>query len=430
MQLDGSISTQHLVLTFEQYIRSLHITVSTSPSSAIKAYAAGSAITIGVAVLVELVIILRGLPRGSRAEVPRAPSRSPAPMVSIIVPSYREGERLVRAVRSLLGQDYPRRLYEIVIAGEASDETLGPALSRLGLEARDGTSAVIDGVTVRLSLGNEGKGKPAALNRAVRLARGEVIGVLDADGVAPPDAISRAVSLLGKGYAAVQLPRDFELPPQASRTLRGSYIRGQAAEMRLYNRFLAPALLGFTGSVWLTGSGYFVWRSDLEDVGYWTEDAPTEDLDLSVKLLAAGKRIGFAGGAPVMEEPLTSLRSLVRQKERWIRGSLLATASAMRGIRRTWPLVLIFIMPAWGYLITPWLGLMFLAGLNPQLALWTAAWSAAWLVPVVVYYVSAVRSVGKSVRSLPASIAVYMVAGLVSLPKMVLRRHEWRGSRS
>jgi len=136
------------------------------------------------------------------------------------------------------------------------------------------------------------------------------------------------------------------------------------------------------------------------------------------------------GGRPITEAPLTSLKAMVRQKERWVRGSLLATAAAVRGIRRTWPLLLFFVMPAWGYLMTPWVALLALAGLSPGLAVWTLAWSAAWLVPMVIYYALALRKGGRAVRPLPASIAVYLVAGLLALPKLAFNRYEWRGSRS
>jgi Glycosyltransferases, probably involved in cell wall biogenesis len=316
------------------------------------------------------------------------------------------------------------------VPGEADDPTLPDALRALGLRAEDDYEARVDGVTVRVSLGQARSGKPTALNRAARLARGDVIGVLDADGVAPPDMLSRAAAALASGYEAVQLPREVEVPEWARRGVRLAYIRGQAAEMRFYNRVLAPALMGFTGSAWLTGSGYFIWRWALRELGGWNPYAPTEDLDLSVRLLASGWRVAFVGGRPITEAPLTSLKAMVRQKERWVRGSLLATAAAVRGVRRTWPLLLFFVMPAWGYLLTPWVALLALAGLSPGLAVWTLAWSAAWLAPVATYYALALRKGGRAVRPLPVSIAVYLVAGLLALPKLAFNRYEWRGSRS
>lgn len=421
------ISSQQIITTFHQYLQSLHLSISTS--RALMAYAAGSAITVGVALVVELVIILHGLPRG-RAQGARQPLPA-TPRVSVIVPTYREGERALRAVRSLLNQDYPRGLYEIIIAAEADDPTVDGVLRALGLRKVNGSEATVDGVRVRLSLGDgRTRGKPAALNRAESMATGDIIGVLDADGVAPPDAISRAVSALASGYSAAQLPREVALPPEARRTFAGAHMRAQAAEMRLYNQFLAPALMGFTGSAWITGSGYFVRREDLEAVGLWTPWAPTEDLDLSAKLLSRDMKVAFLSGSPVVEEPLTSIRAVIRQKERWVRGSMLATFTALRGVRRTWPLLLFLIMPAWGYLITPWLGMLAVARLHPELLTWTLAWSAVWLVPSAAYYIIAVAKAGKAVRPLPAAIALYLLAGLVALPKMAFRRYEWRGSRS
>ncbi|MGC9072349.1 MAG: glycosyltransferase [Acidilobus sp.] len=424
----SAVQPSQLMLTFKQYLDSVHITIHLNPESAAMAYAAGSALTVGVALLVELVIIIHGLPRGSQRT--RPPGASGMPLVSVIVPTYRDGERLVRVVRSLLAQDYPGDLYEVIVAGEVDDPTLPGALARLGLPPEDGSSAVVSGVRVRVSLSPRARGKPAALDRALALARGEVIGVMDSDGVAPRDAISRAVAALLSGYEAAQLPRELAVPVDARRGLTKAYVRAQAAEMRLYNRVLAPALMGFTGSAWLTGSGYFVWRVTLEGLGGWNPFAPTEDLDLSVRLLSSGGRIAFLGGAPIVEEPLTSLRAMIRQKERWVRGSLLATLTAIRGVRRTWPLLLFFIMPAWGYLMTPWVALLAIAGLNPQLLTWTLAWSSAWLAPILAYYALALRRGGRTVRPLPAAIGVYLLAGMLALPKLALRRNDWTGSRT
>ncbi len=418
-----------IMLTFRQYLETVQIALHASPQRAAMAYAAGSALTVGIALLVELVIIFQGLPRG-RQSVRVRPRPAGLPQVSVIVPTYRDSDRLARAISSLLAQDYPKALYEVIVAGEADDPTLPHALESLGLRAEDGYVGQASGVTIKVSIGRSAQGKPSALNRALSIASGDVIGVLDSDGVAPPDSISRAVTALLSGYEAAQLPREVAVPAWATRGLLRAYVRGQAAEMRFYNRVLAPALTGFTGSAWLTGSGYFMWRWALDEIGGWSPYAPTEDLDLSARLLSWGGRIAFLHGAPIVEEPLTSLRATIRQKERWVRGSLLATFTAVKGIRRTWPLVLFFVMPAWGYLMTPWLGLIALAGLNPGLAEWTLAWSAAWVIPVVAHYMLALRKGGRGVRPLPAVIAVYILAGLLALPKLTFRRYEWRGSRT
>ncbi len=418
-----------IMLTFRQYIESVHLALHVSSERAAMAYAAGSAITVSVALLVELVIIYHGLPRG-RQRVGRAFNPPQRPLVSVIVPTYGDGNRLLRAVSSLLSQDYPKELYEVVIAGEADDPLLPNALRSLGLRAEDGFAGLVSGVRVRVSLGTSHGGKPAALNRALNIASGDVIGVLDSDDVAPADAISRAVAALLSGYSAAQLQREVEVPEWARRGLLRAYVRGQSAEMKLYNKVLAPALMGFAGTSMIIGSGYFVWRWALDEVGGWSPYAPTEDIDLTVRLMASGLRIAFLPGPPVVEEPLTSIRAVIRQKERWVRGALLATYTALRGIRRTWPLILILIMPAWGYLMTPWLALLALAALSPQLAEWTLEWSAVWLIPATAYYFLALRRGGKALRPLPAIVALYMLAGVLALPKLAVRRYEWRGSRT
>ena len=102
------------------------------------------------------------------------------PMVSLIVPVH-NGEGLIgRKIENLRALDYPRELVEIIIVDDCSI---------------DGTQAAILGSSseVRVVRLDRRSGKAAALNAALEIATGEIIGFTDVAGMLKPDALALAV---------------------------------------------------------------------------------------------------------------------------------------------------------------------------------------------------------------------------------------------
>jgi hypothetical protein len=77
------------------------------------------------------------------------------------------------------------------------------------------------------------------------------------------------------------------------------------------------------GSVGLGGNGQFMRLSALLSLGGspWTRSL-TDDLDLGVRLLAAGWRNEYCSAAAVHQQGVVELRRLIRQRSRWFQGHL------------------------------------------------------------------------------------------------------------
>ncbi len=113
------------------------------------------------------------------------------PFLSVVIPCRDEVAFIDFCLDSILSSDYPSDRMEVIVAdGLSIDGTRG----RLALRAaRDPRLRVID---------NPQRTTPAALNRAIAAARGEIVVRFDAHAAMPPDYLSRAVDLLASSHAS------------------------------------------------------------------------------------------------------------------------------------------------------------------------------------------------------------------------------------
>jgi succinoglycan biosynthesis protein ExoA len=115
----------------------------------------------------------------------REQADSASPLVSIVVPARNEARSIGACLEALLGQEYPVEKLEILLVdAESTDDTVGIAQAVSNRDPR-----------VRL-LTNPERVTPAGFNRGLRVARGEILGVMSAHGIAAPDYVARAVSAL------------------------------------------------------------------------------------------------------------------------------------------------------------------------------------------------------------------------------------------
>lgn len=103
---------------------------------------------------------------------------NPAPLVSVIIPVYNAGKFLRPAIQSVLAQTW-KSLEVIVIDDGSSDGCME--------SVRD----LKDSRIIWMSQAN--RGKPAALNAALAIARGEFFAVNDADDLSHPARVERLV---------------------------------------------------------------------------------------------------------------------------------------------------------------------------------------------------------------------------------------------
>lgn len=112
-------------------------------------------------------------------------SKEHCPLVSLVMPSFNQAEFIAESIGSVFCQNYPN--LELVVMDVASTDGTVAVLTELAKNY---------GAALR-RCSEKDTGPTNAINKALRLARGEFIGWLNSDDLYASDAISRAVTVRG-----------------------------------------------------------------------------------------------------------------------------------------------------------------------------------------------------------------------------------------
>ncbi|MBS3964813.1 MAG: poly-beta-1,6 N-acetyl-D-glucosamine synthase [Methylomonas sp.] len=278
------------------------------------------------------------------------PVLSHYPAVSILVPCYNEGENVRETIEYLLNQRYPN--YEIIAINDGSkDDTLAILHELVGQHPR---LRVVDLAS--------NQGKAVGLRTAALMANSEILIGIDGDALLAPNATAWMV-------------RHFIEDPHVGAVTGNPRIRNRSTLLGKIQVGEFSAIVGMIkraqrtyGHVF-TVSGVIAGfrKAALHDVGYWSPDMVTEDIDISWKLQLAGWTIRFEPNALCWVLMPETLSGLWKQRTRWAQGGvevLLRYFKAMWTVsaRGMWPLYLeCCISLIWAFLV---MGLLLTAPLQ------------------------------------------------------------------
>lgn len=109
------------------------------------------------------------------------------PEVSVIIAARNEGERIYSRLENLLAQDYPQDKIEILVISDGSGDNTVEQVKKIQAEKH------VDTALIKLFQVPGGQGKPAALNRGVSEAKGEVIVFADCRQIFAADTVRRLI---------------------------------------------------------------------------------------------------------------------------------------------------------------------------------------------------------------------------------------------
>jgi poly-beta-1,6-N-acetyl-D-glucosamine synthase len=235
--------------------------------------------------------------------------RKKLPLISILIPAYNEEACIEKTVRSVLAANYPRK--EIVVIDDGST---------------DNTAARVKAIKRRFKRSNirlirqTNKGKGAALNNGIRNTSGTLVMVLDADSTIEKNSLRNAVKYFD----------DKRVKAVASSVRlddNGTWLGLLQRVEYLLSYRMKRSLTALNIEYIIGGVGSIYRRSTLIQVSGYRTNTITEDIDLSMKVVARGNkayRVVFASDVKTCTQPVLTLKELISQRLRWKQGRMQA----------------------------------------------------------------------------------------------------------
>jgi biofilm PGA synthesis N-glycosyltransferase PgaC len=268
------------------------------------------------------------------------PELASHPRVTVLIPCHNEQLTIEQVVRAVAASRYPN--LEILVVDDASSDASRAILERLLTEIPN----------LRVLMCERNLGKAKALNLGALATESEYLMCIDADALLGVDAIHWMVFDLERSPrvgAVTGNPRVLNRTTLVSRIQVGEY----SAIVGMIKR--TQRLLGRVYTV--SGVCSCFRRLAVHEVGYWSSDTVTEDVDISWKLQLAYWGILYEPRAVCWILVPESIRGLWRQRLRWARGGMEAALRHSGTMlhwtrRRMWPvLVELVVSTAWCYAV-------------------------------------------------------------------------------
>lgn len=241
------------------------------------------------------------------------------PFVTIQLPIFNEQFVIDRLIDACCRLEYPRDRFEIQLLDDSTDETIGVARSIVERYAA-GTADLAPQPIYYIHRTNRHGYKAGALEEGLKVAKGQLIAIFDADFVPPPTWIMQVVHHFAEqGVGMVQtrwthLNRDYSFLTQVEAILLdGHFVLEHGGRSR------AGVFFNFNGTAGM-------WRREaIDEAGGWQHDTLTEDTDLSYRAQLKGWKFKYLQDVECPAELPIEMTAFKTQQARWAKG-LIQTA--------------------------------------------------------------------------------------------------------
>jgi cellulose synthase/poly-beta-1,6-N-acetylglucosamine synthase-like glycosyltransferase len=255
------------------------------------------------------------------------PTDAELPAVTIQLPLFNESTVVARLLEAVAGMNYPLDKFEIQVLDDSTDETQTLARAHVERLRERGVDAVYIHRVDRTGY------KAGALDAGLRVAKGSLVAVFDADFIPQPEFLRDIVGHFRDPKVGMvqtrwgHLNRDVStLTKVQALMLDGHHLVENRA------RFGAGLLFNFSG----TGG---MWRREaIDHAGGWQHDTLTEDLDLSYRAQLAGWKFVYRPDVVSPSELPEDLSALRAQQYRWAKGTVQTARKLLKTLLTTAPL--------------------------------------------------------------------------------------------
>ncbi|HEY4479569.1 MAG TPA: glycosyltransferase family 2 protein, partial [Candidatus Paceibacterota bacterium] len=256
--------------------------------------------------------------------------------VSVLIPAYNEEENIESTIKSVVFNDYQKK--EIIVVDDGSTDSTARIVAHLAV--------VYSGIKLIRTPNN---GKATAIRIGMEVSTFDVCVIMDADTIFKKNTISKLVARFWDrkvgavaGKIATARSRSFIDVLQ-----RIEYIVGQNIDKMAF---------GGVNAINVVPGPVGAWRkSAVRSVGGPSQDTLVEDQDLTLALLEAGYRVEYEPRAIAFTETPHTFRDFLKQRFRWIYGSIQCVWKYKRSlIRKPFSSLSLIIIPntlIFGFLI-------------------------------------------------------------------------------
>ncbi|RQR66703.1 poly-beta-1,6 N-acetyl-D-glucosamine synthase [Burkholderia sp. Bp9126] len=297
----------------------------------------------------------------------RVLAASGMPKVSIVVPCFNEEANVRSVIEHLNAMDYPN--YDIIAVNDGSKDRTGEILNAL--------AATMPRLLVIHHARNEGKA--VGLTTAAAVANTEYLLCIDGDALLAHDAIGWMLEhfITDPGVGAVTgNPR--------IRTRTSLLGRMQVGEFSSIVGLIKRTQQVYGRIFTVSGVITMFRKTALADVGFWSTDMLTEDIDVTWKLQCRDWRVVFEPHALSWILMPETVKGLYHQRLRWAKGGIqvllkYASTVARPGMMMMWPLYAEYLIGiAWAYSMAFILLLSIVGLFHPLPADWQVSLVPHW----------------------------------------------------
>lgn len=269
---------------------------------------------------------------------PKRPNLKSFPLVSILIPAHNEEQDIEDALTSILQNEYPN--FEVIVINDASTDNTLNIITKLQEKYEHLKSL---NLTTNM-------GKANALNYALPMANAEIILTIDADSMLDPWAIHWAVW-------------HFEHFPRVGAVTGNPRVRNRTSLIAKIQTAEYSSVIGLIkrtqrllGKVMTVSGVIAAWRKRaIIDVGCWSTDMVTDDIDMTWKLEKHFWDIRYEPNMICWMLVPEKYGALWGQRKRWAQGGVEVLKkhfdifSDFRN-RRLWPVYIDYLLGVfWAY---------------------------------------------------------------------------------
>ena len=258
------------------------------------------------------------------------------PYLSVLTAAYNEESSIKETIYSIQNSDYPKKLLEIIVINDGSTDKTLQIIRK------------IKGIKI---INKANSGKADSLNQALKIAKGKIVAIIDADSFPDKDAFKKMVSYFkNKEVGAVTST----ILVKNKNNLLGK-LQNIEYMMIAYGR----KLLEYLDAVFVTPGALSMYRKKaLLKIGGFDKNNLTEDIEIAWHLLSKKYKIKMCFAAKAYTIVPDKFKKWWRQRLRWdIGGFQTLYKYKYTALRRNYSTLGTFVVPFFGsYVLLSFIG--------------------------------------------------------------------------